>query len=109
MEGLMNVVTPQDEGSVAAELRKMELNYKKQDIADRMQDRGQRKKYSYLIFAYICAYTIAVLTIVMLKGGGAFDLSDAVVITLLTTTMTSVIGLFVIVANYLFPSKKVKV
>jgi hypothetical protein len=48
--------------------------------------------------------TIA-MVIVFLSGLGVMSLSDNVLITLLTTTLADVIGVFIFVAKYLFHSK----
>ena len=47
-------------------------------------------------------YMATVLVLVYLKGFGIADLSDAVIITLVTTSLVSVIGIFNFVVKYLF-------
>lgn len=68
------------------------------------QDRKQRKIFGYCIFAFLCFYMIITLGIVISVGFFYAYLSDKVLITLLTTSLASVIGIFKFVAKYLFPS-----
>lgn len=73
-----------------------------QEIEDRKQDRDQRKKFSKYIFIFMCFYMFISLVIVFFCGFSLMTLSDAVLITLLTTTLANVIGVFNFVAKYLF-------
>jgi len=76
------------------------------------QDRKERRKYAERIFLLIVGWVFAILFIIIFKGFGSyygFELSDKVLITLIGGTTISVLGIFVIVANYLFkqtPSHK---
>lgn len=58
------------------------------------------------IFGFVCVYMAAALTIVILDGCRVLDISDTVQVTMLGTTTANVIGLFVVVANYLFHRHK---
>lgn len=67
------------------------------------QDIGMRKQYANRIFGLIVGWLAAVLLI--LVGSGlpcGLDLSDAVLLALIGGTTATVLGLFVIVANYIF-------
>jgi len=91
------------------------------------QDRQERQKYAKYLFKLICAWLLGIYSIIMLAGFGAtvarfdmsdvpvvkrlefkpsFKLSDAVLLALIGGTTINVLGLFVIVANYLFNSPK---
>lgn len=91
------------------------------------QDRQERQKYAKYLFKLICAWLLGIYSIIMLAGFGAttarfdmsdlpvvkrlelkpsFQLSDAVLLALIGGTTINVLGLFVIVANYLFNSPK---
>lgn len=70
-----------------------------------IQDRGQRKGLSYALFGFMCVYMFAVLIIVSCCGLAWMQLSDNVIITLLTTTLADVIGIFGFVAKYLYQNK----
>lgn len=78
----------------------------KEEIKDIEQDREQRKFFGYLIFCFVCLYMIAALILVYMQALHVGDLSDAVIITLLSSSLASVVGIFNFVAKYLFPSKK---
>lgn len=53
----------------------------------------------------MCVYMAAALAIVFLCGLGVLHLKESVLITLLTTTLANVIGVFNLVAKYLFHNK----
>jgi cytochrome c biogenesis protein CcdA len=78
----------------------------KNDIEE--QDKAERKSYASTITAIVCLWLVFVAIVFVASGKGNLHYSDNVLITLLTTTTANVIGLFVIVANYLFKSKPVK-
>lgn len=90
----------------SADMQQAELKLKDQDIKDRQQDREQRKTFSMCIFGFVCIYMAATLTVIFLTGACSLWLSDTVLITLLSTTTANVLGLFVIVAKYLFHTKE---
>ena len=81
------------------ELKKLEIQSKAQDIE-------MRKEYANLTFKFVCYYMFFVFIILFLAGSpSSFYVSDSVLITLLGTTTATVISLFAIVVNYLFPKK----
>lgn len=83
------------------ELRKMTAE------ADKIvQDNEGRRRFSWSIFYVMVAWMLTVLLIVMLCANGRWHLSDSVLIALITTTTATVIGVFVVVANYLFNRDK---
>ncbi len=76
-----------------------------EEIKDRIQDREERKKYATRTFKFLVAFTFTVLGIVIAVGLDnwiCFYLSDTVVITLITTSLASIVGIFAIVMRYLF-------
>lgn len=76
-----------------------------EDIADRQQDRKERKKYALLVFVFLVFFTLIVLGIIISHGWNNFTcfyLSDTVLITLITTSLATVVGIFLIVMRYLF-------
>lgn len=93
------------ETSVALEERRTDIQLKLEEIDDRKQDRDQRKTFSYMIFVFMCVYVVAVFVILFMCGFGKMALSDSVLITLLTTALANVIGVFTFVAKYLFHNK----
>ena len=69
-----------------------------------LQDIEERKKYAKRIFYTIGAWLMAVLLVVVFKGFTlfGFDVSDKVLITLISSTTINVLGLFFVVIRYLF-------
>lgn len=76
-----------------------------EEIKDLQQDREQRKYLSYALFGFMCVYMLIALIIVFCCGFGWMFLSDKVLITLMTTTLAGVIGIFGFVAKYLYHNK----
>ena len=90
---------PSTAGYYEKELKKLEVRSKAQDIA-------MRKEYAGLIFRFVCYYMIFVFIILFLSGApSSFKMSDSVLLMLLGTTTATIISLFAIVVNYLFPKK----
>jgi hypothetical protein len=69
-----------------------------------------REKYANKIFNFICLYSVFVGIILLFEGshlfGDKIDWDTSVIITLITTTLTEVLGLMFIVLHYIFPNKK---
>lgn len=80
----------------------IELDTLREDLEGKRQDRKQRGNFAVHIFILMCIYLALVLAIVVLKGFGILSLGDTVLNVLLTTTTANVIGIFIIVAKYLF-------
>jgi hypothetical protein len=91
------------------------------------QDRIERQKYAKYLFQLICLWLLGIYSIILLNGFNgsilsvrtddipvirrvrvvpSFELSDAVLLALIGGTTINVLGLFVIVANYLFTPPK---
>lgn len=64
-----------------------------------------RRRYGNVILCLTFLWITAVLVVVFMQGysTNGFTLPDSVLMLLLGTTTANVIGLFIIVANYLFP------
>ena len=89
------------EGKQQQELRKMTAE------ADKIvQDNEGRRKFSWAIFYVMVLWIAAVLLIVIQCANTNWHLSDSVLITLISTTTATVIGVFIVVANYLFNRDK---
>ena len=88
-------------------LKRLEIRLKEEELSSKKQDREQRKKYVDKIFYLECVYLTIVIMIIVALGNkyNNFSLDKEVIIALITTTTINVIGLFVIVAKYLFPQK----
>ena len=88
--------------------QELEIEELKEVVRGKKQDRRQRKQFAYCIFGFICVYMLIVLAIVLFAGLHAWDFSldGATLVTLLSTTTANVLGLFIIVAKYLFHAKE---
>ncbi len=77
------------------------------DIADRDQDREQRKAYARRLYWLVVVWLVVVGAILIVQGFAYLDFKLPVegLTTLIGSTTISVIGLFAIVANYLFPRR----
>lgn len=84
------------------EIQRKKIERQSEEIENIKQDRSQRKIFSYCIFAFMCLYMAASLTIVFMCGLEVMSLKESILITLLTTTLANVIGVFNFVAKYLF-------
>ena len=73
----------------------------------RRQDIKERKKYARCIFCLVCVWLAAVLAITTASGTKRcpVNLSDAVLIALISGVSVNVIALFAIVTTYLFPKR----
>ena len=74
----------------------------KEDIEGLKQDRMQRKRFAVMIFVFTCIYVFSIMAIVILCGTEILTISDTVQVTMLTTTLAEVVGVFAFVAKYLF-------
>jgi len=74
------------------------------------QNRQERKKYAHHIFTLTCVWTFVIFLIVMASSlkciNGieyfSFEISDKVLITLITSTTINFFGFFLLVVKYLF-------
>ena len=83
----------------------LESSLNRQEISDRIQDRIERKKYAYRTYIFLCVFTCLVLTIIIGAGFSKiinFNLSDPVLIALITSSLASIVGIFILVMRYLF-------
>ncbi len=74
------------------------------------QDIGQRRTFAPKLYVLTCWWLGCVIVIVLTQGFSEgryhfFRLNDGVLIALLGTTTVNVVGLFYVVAKYLFPEK----
>lgn len=62
-----------------------------------------RVDYANKIHCLVCWWLFILFLLLLLQGYGATQFSDSVLIAILTGTTIDILGLMVIVANYLFP------
>jgi phosphoglycerol transferase MdoB-like AlkP superfamily enzyme len=88
-------------------LTELEEEFYKAHTVGLQQDIAERKKYAHLIYWLTVAWLIGLAVIVLLHGWRTFtyfDISERIILALITSATIEVVGLFVIVAKYLFPS-----
>jgi len=94
----------QEENQELTARERLELAEKAQDIKDRKQDRGEREKYASRVYWLIVCWLIALAGILLLQGSeNSFSLRENVVLALIGGTTANVLGIFIVVINYLFP------
>lgn len=69
------------------------------------QKTKQQENWSHFIMEFIHDWSIFDFVIIILYGCNVLKLNDAIIITLLTTTLAQIIALPIIVCSYLFPKK----
>ena len=82
-----------------------DINLTTQEISDRIQDREERKKYAYRTFIFVSVFTVIILLIILLAGFSSifnFELDNSVLIALITSSLATVVGIFILVMRYLF-------
>lgn len=70
------------------------------------QDITEREKYANRSFWLVVGWIVAILAVVGLQGFSdktGFSISDNVLMTLIGGTTINILGIFIVVANYLFP------
>lgn len=79
-----------------------EVEKLKQEVENISQDRKERKKFGIWTFWLVVAYLSVIFVLIFLSGFFCVYLSDAVLIALVTTLATNVLGIFYFVMKYLF-------
>jgi hypothetical protein len=94
-----------EEEQLALEAMQLDNESKKQDIK-------ARRKYAKRIFSLTKWWLVVVASLVVLDGFGSvygfFKIEDNVLVTMLGGTTINILGLFAIVATYLFPKNSGK-
>ena len=112
-DGEIKVESPDAEEKTVSsiELKKQteEYNKLKEEVESIKQDREERKVYASKTFDFLCVYMMCVGLLLFMSGSttASLQLSDSVLIVILGTTTTNVLGIFYFVANYLFPKRYV--
>lgn len=99
-----------------SEKEDLEEKKEKEYVRGLKQDIDERKKYANRIFVLVAIW-LAVVVVVLVADGirlpwmagyAGFDLPEAVLMALITTTTGGVVGILLIVARYLFPQRPAK-
>ena len=110
-DGVIRLEDPktEEEETSTLEYNKQITEYKKllEEVESIKQDREERKVYASKTFDFLCIYMMCVGLLLFMSGSttASFQLSDSVLIVILGTTTTNVLGIFYFVANYLFPKR----
>lgn len=86
----------------------IENKLRSEELANRQQDRLQRKQYGLYSLWFLVAYMAVVFFIIIAEGFGlwCFHLEYGIMIALITTMTANVIGIFAFVMKYLFSKKE---
>ena len=89
------------------EQRLLETRTKKQTLKQHKSEHKQRVQYAEKIYKIVRNWLVVVVIIISCSAipGIEFQLSDNVLITLLTTSTATVLGLFITVLKYIFGRK----
>lgn len=85
--------------------REQIIREKDQLIIEHHEEHELRKRYLERTFKFVSWVTFVALAMTFMKGVGGMNLSDSVLITLLTTTIANVLGCLLIAFNWLFPKR----
>jgi hypothetical protein len=96
----------QEEFDYQNKRNKLALSKEAQPVHDAEQDRVQRKYFAWLIYGLIVVWLTAIFVVLFFQGFGAIDksfvLSEPVLLALIGGTTINVLGIFILVAKYLF-------
>ena len=90
------------------EVEDLDNEQNRQVIADLIQDRTERKKYGGRLYWLVVVW-LSVMGLMIVANGFKcipFELSPVVLSSLIGTTTVSVLGMFTLVAKYLFPARR---
>lgn len=83
------------------------LNDKEQAELDRFKnDTDLKKKLTIFVVWFTSIWSIVIMRFLFLFGYGEINVSDAVIITLLTETLGVILGLPLVVTSHFFPKQK---
>lgn len=98
----------EDSKSREEESHFIELEAKRINNYSKTQDIIERKKYANLTFQFLCYFSSGLFLLIFLCGVNynslqkGFYLSDNVLIALITTSLSTITGVFIFVMKYLF-------
>jgi hypothetical protein len=90
----------------SAERKVLELEREKQELQEKIEVHGIRKEYIEKLYGLTVVWLTFVILFIILQATskGHFNLNDGVLIAFITSTTVAVIGIFLIVAKWLFPT-----
>ena len=88
------------------DLKAKQLDYsiRREELFGNRQDREERKRFADKLFCMLVVFLFSVISIVIFCAIDRilFNLSDTVIVALLTTCSANVVGVFLVVVRYLF-------
>jgi len=94
-----------DELDFGLQKREQEIRELRQSLDERHEEHELRKKFLHMVYFFVVSVVCCALLLTVFCAAGVLHLSDAVLITVLTTTIANVIGCLLIAFKWLFPSK----
>jgi hypothetical protein len=93
--------------SLEAHKNQVEIGQLHQDLRETIEKHGLRVSFSRWIFGLVCSWLVCVAVCVFMSGFNAwgFKLPDTVLIAFITSTTLNVLGLFVVVAKWMYPAE----
>ena len=88
------------------ELRAWEAEERWTELHGKIQDIQARKDYASKVYRLVIGWLIALYALILGVGFGLITVANSVLIALITGTTVNIVGLFVIVARYLFYRRK---
>jgi len=94
--------------SVENESKIIDNALKQERLDSNIQDRSQRKEFTNKIFWMLVSFLFVTMVFVFLNALKCipFEISDTVMVALLTTSSANVVGIFLVVVKYLFKATK---
>lgn len=98
---------PEESIDYGKSLDKLRVKYLEQQLKETTDVHDWRKNYASKIFRLVAVWLGLVNLAVFLQGFKffSFSLEREVIIAFITSTTISIVGLFLVVANWLFPNK----
>ena len=87
---------------IVKDIKLEELKTLKQHNAILEQNKEERKKYAKHIFILTCIWAALIFVVIFFVGFSLINLSDKVLITLISSTTINFFGFFLLVVKYLF-------
>ena len=107
-EAALSIPSQHPDPDLSLSLDKHKSDLLKQELKEAQDTHKLRLGYTGKIFWLVVAWLVCVLAAVLMSGFsvGGFSLSDKVIITFITSTTINVVGLFLVVAKWMFPSSR---
>lgn len=107
-EALSAARAPEDREKTARLLADLEVHRQRADLEAKRLDNDLRRSYCERLFQLLAGWLAFVALFVACASykDSIFEASDAVILALLGTTTANVIGVYLVVAKWLFPTRK---